>query len=68
MSGLKMIQLHARMLTGSVGECFDTEAWHLCFSRFYHDPVAAQQTGDLAFAYYTAVSCSRLKRACYNCA
>ena len=45
---------------------FHTEAWHLCFSRFYHHPVAAQQTADSALAYYTAVSCSRLKHACYT--
>jgi len=46
--------------------CFHTEAWHFCFSRFYHDAVAAQQTADLALAYYTAVSYSRLKRDCYT--
>ena len=48
--------------------CFHTKAWHFGFSRFYHPPVVAQQTADLALAYYTAVSCSRLKHACYSCA
>jgi len=47
--------------------CFHTEAWHFGFSRFYHHPVVAQQTADSALAYYTAVSCSRLKHACYIC-
>jgi len=45
---------------------FHTEAWHLYFSRFYHHSVTAQQTADSALVYYTAVSCSRLKHACYS--
>ena len=32
------------------GVYFHTEAWHFCFSRFYHDPVAVQQTADSALA------------------